>query len=302
MTDLIKLDRVSVKFGKNEVVHAFSHVFQSEPKITGLIGPNGAGKTTIISTLFGLVPLSNGVVTVDDTDVAYCPDTPEFNPCLTAIQTLEEAASLHGKRNMLKENLSDVITKVGLQKYNSTYVGNFSRGMKQRLGIAVALILQPDILFLDEPTSALDPFGREAVLELISDIGSNIPVVFSSHALDDVQRIADELLVLDKGSLLYSGTLERFLSKNGDLSIIRVVSSRASEKITKILGANGIKSVFLSQDKLCISIESTAYKKAWGVLGDVSDLILGFERYSTSLWTAFSAAIKSYEKTGRCHE
>lgn len=292
MNSLIDVERVSVCFDEREVVQHFSYDFCDEPGVTGLIGPNGAGKTTIINSLLGLVPISKGIVRKGHTDIAYCPDTPEFNPYLTAEETLEEAISLHGQIKPNNEVTQRILGKVGLQRSSKTYVGNYSRGMKQRLGIAAALILEPDILFLDEPTSALDPFGREAILDLIIDIANTIPVVFSSHILNDVQRVSKDLIVLNKGNLVYSGTMQAFLSEFGRSSVIRVKSPEGAKTVSNLLSQNGIKTSFINQEKIDISFSADEYDHAWGILADAVGHIVGFDRYSDSLWSAFSKIVQ----------
>lgn len=181
--------------------------------VTGLVGINGAGKTTLIHALLGLVPTVSGQLFVRGgfEKLAYCPDTPGFEPWLDAAEVLRLSRVLAERSpapaTVVRKNL-DI---VGLGDVAGRRVGGFSRGMRQRLSIAAALVLEPDVLFLDEPTSALDPVGRDEVLKMISQLSERMHVVFSSHLLGDVEQVAQDLLVLHDGRLLFDGTVTDFL-------------------------------------------------------------------------------------------
>ncbi len=174
-------------------------------QVFGLVGPNGAGKTTLIALLCGLIRPDRG--TIDLTGrLAVCPDTPEFEPWLTGEEVLRQSFTLARPGDRLDAaRVARVLADTGVAQYADRRVGGFSRGMTQRLGIAAALIVDPDLLVLDEPTSALDPNGRADVLELIRAIGRERSVVLSSHALADVQRTTDRIAVMDAGRVLFDG-------------------------------------------------------------------------------------------------
>ena len=175
--------------------------------VYGLVGPNGAGKTTLLSLLAGLRRADSGDI-VASGHVLFCPDTPAFEPWLTATETVEAFA-----RN--GSDATDRALKLaGLADARDRRVGGFSRGMTQRLGLAVVLASGADVLLLDEPTSALDPQGRSEILDLIRTIGQDRAVVFSSHILADVQRVADTVGVLRDGRLLYQGTVTELLDRH----------------------------------------------------------------------------------------
>ncbi len=196
--------------------------------VFGFLGPNGAGKTTTIRLLLGLArPTSGeallfgeraGTESPVTRQVGFLPDVPAFYGWMTAAEYLDFAGGLFGlDRRTLKRRTEELLDLVGLRGVK-TRLGGYSRGMKQRLGLAQALINDPDLVILDEPTSALDPIGRHEVLETIKAMGSGAPgsgspgkpktVFFSTHILADIERVADRVAILDRGRLLTEDTMQ----------------------------------------------------------------------------------------------
>jgi ABC-2 type transport system ATP-binding protein len=180
--------------------------------VYGLVGPNGAGKTTLLSILAGLRRADTGRldVAVDRTRIAMCPDTAEFEPWLTAAEVVGQSLGLARRPGT---RAAETLAEVGLDQAAKRRVGGFSRGMKQRLGLAVALVLDPELLILDEPTSALDPVGRADILSLVARLGRTRTIIFSSHILGDVQRVADTVGILDRGRLLRQGPVQELIDQ-----------------------------------------------------------------------------------------
>ncbi len=174
--------------------------------VYGLVGPNGAGKTTLLSILAGVRAADSGQLHlgVDRSRIAVCPDVPEFDGWLSAYEVVDLALSYLG-RGADPDAVLRALTVAGLTEHADHRVGGFSRGMVQRLGLAAALVADPQLLILDEPTSALDPAGRNDVLTLVAAAAGRCTVIFSSHILADVQRVADHIGVLRAGRLLYEG-------------------------------------------------------------------------------------------------
>ncbi len=187
--------------------------------VFGFLGPNGAGKTTTTRILAGLAHPTGGSVKVLGYDatkegtqvklsMGYLPDVPAFYEWMSAKDYLNFAGELFGLRGPeLKKRVESLIDTAGLNGVNRP-IGGFSRGMKQRLGIAQAFINDPDILFLDEPTSALDPIGRKEVLDMIESLSKRKTVFFSTHILADVERVCDSVAIIDKGRLIAQGSLD----------------------------------------------------------------------------------------------
>ncbi|GAB2521516.1 ABC transporter ATP-binding protein [Nocardiopsis aegyptia] len=174
--------------------------------VFGLVGPNGAGKTTLISLLCGVRRPDRGTVSVRAERVALCPDVPDFEPWLTASEVVSFGARLRGQR-VTREQVERALERVGLSGSAHRRNRSFSRGMRQRLGLAAALVCDPDLIVLDEPVSGLDPQGRADLLNLVSDMRGERTVLFSSHLLDDVQRVCDEVAVLKAGRVVYQGSV-----------------------------------------------------------------------------------------------
>jgi ABC-2 type transport system ATP-binding protein len=171
--------------------------------VYGLVGPNGAGKTTLLSILTGLRRADRGTVHlgVPRGAVAVCPDVPEFEPWLTAFEVVD-LARYYVAPDLDADAVRLTLDAAGLAQHAERRVGGFSRGMTQRLGLAAALVGNPRLLLLDEPTSALDPAGRAEILDLVAAMRGHRTVIFSSHILADVQRVADRVGILRAGRLI----------------------------------------------------------------------------------------------------
>ena len=185
--------------------------------VFGFLGPNGAGKTTALRILTGLAFPSAGTARIlgEDVTVAgntlrsqigYLPDVPGFYAWMTAPQFLEYVGRLFGlRRDAIDERSGALLDMAGLTSVRTT-IGGFSRGMKQRLGIAQALMNAPRLLLLDEPTSALDPIGRREVLDMIASLRGRTTVFFSTHILADVERVCDRVAILHRGRVVANAT------------------------------------------------------------------------------------------------
>jgi ABC-2 type transport system ATP-binding protein len=180
--------------------------------VYGLVGLNGAGKTTLLSLLSGLRRPDRGTISlaVARSRVAVCPDVSEFDPWLTAADAVDLARSLVAP-DLGRNTVGAALDTAGLADAAGRAVGGFSRGMTQRLGLACALVGNPDLLILDEPTSALDPVGRAEMLAQVAAMRGRRTVIFSSHILADVQRIADQVGILRDGRLLYQGGMQELI-------------------------------------------------------------------------------------------
>lgn len=263
--------------------------------VTGLIGVNGAGKTTLIHALTGLNPRSAGDLAVlkEHNVMGYCPDTPSFEPWLSAPEVLEQSMALTRQPIATADEIAATLTTVGLGDVGARRVGGFSRGMKQRLGVAAALVLKPKLLFLDEPTSALDPVGREEMLHLIRALGREIHIVFSSHLLDDVERVAQSLVVIHQGSVLYEGSTAGFLSRTKP-SVD--VLSRDSAQLRQDLEDAGIE--WSSEgDAGRLSVEPSEKAGLFAVLARDASNVEAVLVERTSLQVAFQAEIANRNLT-----
>jgi ABC-2 type transport system ATP-binding protein len=177
--------------------------------VYGLVGMNGAGKTTLLSLLSGLRRPHRGTIrmSINRRQIAVCPDVPEFDGWLTAREVVDLARALVAPAAD-GTAVADALATAGLADSMDRQAGGFSRGMVQRLGLACALVGDPALLILDEPTSALDPAGRADMIAAVAAMRGARTVIFSSHILSDVQRIADQVGILRDGRLLYQGGMQ----------------------------------------------------------------------------------------------
>lgn len=222
--NVLEIQGLRKQFGLHQVLKDVN-VNVPEHSVFGFLGKNGAGKTTTMKIVLGLLQAEGGEVHVmgrkvvygqTDTNrfVGYMPDVPEFYNYMSAIEYLKlcgQIAGMSDKNICIKsEELLEIVGLKGVKKR----VGGYSRGMKQRLGIAQALFHEPKLLICDEPTSALDPVGRREVLEIMEQVREKTTVVFSTHVLTDVERICDRVAVLDGGEIVLTGQLEAIREKN----------------------------------------------------------------------------------------
>ena len=207
METILEISNLTKKYDKIVAVDGFNLKLK-KGTVHGLVGPNGAGKSTMISIIAGLRRETSGSInfSVAQEEIMLMPDTPEFFGFLTARQIVDLARApfLH---NISKDQVEKVIEAVGLSSSIDLKVKGFSRGMKQRLGLATTIISQPKLILLDEPCSALDPIGRHDVLEILSELKGNSTVLFSTHILSDVETVCDSVTVVDQGKTLYEGTV-----------------------------------------------------------------------------------------------
>ena len=206
-----------MSFGSNQVLRSVN-LTVPEHAVFGLVGRNGAGKTTTMKIVLGLLKADRGEVYVCGEKVQYgvartnryigfLPDVPEFYGYMRPREYLKLCGEITGlPAKQIKAKSAELLDLVGLGETNRRISG-FSRGMKQRLGIAQALLNEPRLLICDEPTSALDPLGRRQILDILSAIRGQTTVVFSTHILSDVERICDQIAVLEQGTLVLAGTL-----------------------------------------------------------------------------------------------
>ncbi|OJF11426.1 ABC transporter ATP-binding protein [Couchioplanes caeruleus] len=223
------VDGVSFTVGRGEVL--------------GLLGPNGAGKTSVIKILLGLVRPDAGEVLLlgrpsgepqARARVGYLPELFRYQPWLTAAEVLALHVRLSGAAVPAAEQ-RECLGTVGLADRAGDRVGGFSKGMQQRLGMAVALVARPELVVLDEPTSALDPIGRADVRDLLLMLKARgVAVLLNSHLIGEVERVCDRVVILDKGQVAASGTLEELLGGRELRLRLGAVSAAAEARLAAV--------------------------------------------------------------------
>ena len=212
---MIEVVNLKKNYGRFEALKSIS--FEVEKgSVFGFIGRNGAGKTTTMNILTGLIRFDEGKISIKGKDflknkreltksIGYLPETPTFYNYMNAYEYLKFIGEIIGYE---VKNISKLLEMVKLTKQKKKRIGAYSRGMKQRLALAVAFMNSPEILFLDEPASALDPEGRVEMLELIEGLkDEKITIFLSTHILNDAERVCDRICIIDEGKILLTKSL-----------------------------------------------------------------------------------------------
>lgn len=221
--DVLTITNLHKRFGDKEVLKGLN-LSIPEHSVFGFVGRNGAGKTTTMKMILGLLQADEGGIYVADEKVTYgqtgtnrhigyLPDVPEFYSFMTAKEYLTFCGEITGmKKEEITSRCTELLELVGLADEKHRIKG-FSRGMKQRLGIAQALLNRPKLLICDEPTSALDPVGRKQILDILQKAKEETTVLFSTHILTDVERICTDVAFLNEGKIVMQGELSELRKK-----------------------------------------------------------------------------------------
>ena len=243
------------------------HLTVNENEIYGFIGHNGAGKSTTMNIMMGLSHIEEGTCFIDGKDVTkisqpselnvgFLPENPQFYPWMSALEYL-----LYCSKHPDKKRAMETLAWAGLEKAANRKIKGFSRGMKQRLGLAVATINDPKLIILDEPSSALDPEGRSEVLKLmmqLKEMGKTI--IFSSHILSDIERICDRIGMIEQGEMVFEKSLSSLLSENVKPIVDVDISEEISDEIIDQLEQyNDILHVTKDYSKLSIQMTSPEF-------------------------------------------
>jgi len=256
MNNVIQIKNLTKKFS-NFVALDKLDLTVEENTCIGYLGPNGSGKSTTIKILTGLIHPSSGNafilgndVTKDIrsalSDVGVLVEIPKFYSNLTPFETLSYFGKLRGmKKNDLINRINDVLKQVSLSEQKQKKIGIFSKGMKQRLGIACALLHNPTILILDEPTSGLDPRGMIEVRQIIKELKKQGKTIFmSSHLLHEVQEVSDKIAIINKGKLLRYDSVKNISSEQGISKIkVECAINASQEQIQRIQNFEGVKQI-----------------------------------------------------------
>jgi ABC-2 type transport system ATP-binding protein len=296
--DILRISNLQKSFGDKKVLDGLD-LAVPEKSIFGFIGKNGAGKTTTMKIALGLMRSDAGEIFVSDKKVAYgqtatnkligyLPDVPEFYSFMTAREYLKLCGeSLEMPKKDIIERSEELLTLVGLANENHRIKG-YSRGMKQRLGIAQALLHRPKLLICDEPTSALDPIGRKEILDILVAAKEQTTVLFSTHILSDVERICTNVAFLNDGKIAMQGSVEDL--KNIGRAEEFIIEAATPEGARLIAGK--FDSAQIKQNN-CILLQADE-KRAFELLSFVSCekiAINKFERIEPTLESLFMEVI-----------
>lgn len=264
----LEIKHVTKKYKEKIAVNDFSMEVQSG-ECVGLIGPNGAGKSTLIKVIADIIDSNEGEVLLDGKkiskmkkEIGYLPQYPNFFYWMTAIETLTFMGKLSGiKKEELSNSITEILSKVGLRGEENTRVSNFSGGMKQRLGIAQALLHKPSLIVMDEPVSALDPIGRREVLNLIEEIKKETTVLLSTHILGDAEEICDRFVIIKNGEKIEDTTITELLNKHSKNKIHIEITGKDKKWFDVVNNLSFVKDVEIKGCKIKINVENIEKNK-----------------------------------------
>lgn len=304
--DILEVKNLKKSFNGHAVIKDLS--FQvPEHSVFGFLGENGAGKTTTMKMILGLLQPDAGEIRIAGNKVSYgetktnrmigyLPDVPEFYSYMRAKEYLKLCGEVSGMTaKKIQDKSGELLEIVGLKDVKQK-IGGYSRGMKQRLGIAQALLNDPRLLLCDEPTSALDPVGRKEILDILSVVKSQMTVVFSTHILSDVERICDRVAVLHDGKLALCGGLEELKSGHKrDEMILELTNEQDARRLQEILTkTEGITAVGRTRSALTIQVQDVQ-KSSLQILSLVlreQMQVMKYEVQEPNLETLFMEVVK----------
>jgi ABC-2 type transport system ATP-binding protein len=256
MTAAIEINGLTKRFGQLVAVDNLS-LDIPRGAVFGFLGANGAGKTTTMRVIAGLSRPSAGSVAVAGISASagaeyrrqlgYLCQEPAFYGWMTGREVLRYAAGFYPEIEQPAKRVEALLSQVGLSDAAARKVAGYSGGMRQRLGIAAAVIGQPPVVLLDEPAAGLDPLGRKDVLDLIESLRETTTIFYSTHILDDVQRVSDRVAVLDHGRLLAADTTENLLTSSSRNRMRVVLAGASADDGSLLAGLPGVESVAVGE-------------------------------------------------------
>ncbi len=265
---LLEVQQLSKSFGSTTAVKGIS-LSIDEGRCVTLLGPNGAGKTTTLLMLSGLLTPSQGSIHFSDTTqnedirklIGYLPQYPVFYSWMTGKEYLVYVGQLAlMSKTAAQDRANEWLAKVGLADASRRRIGGYSGGMRQRLGLAQAMMHKPKLVILDEPVSALDPIGRREVLDMMREMKKETTILFSTHVLPDAEEISDDLLIMNGGQIIIAGSMKSIIDQY-------------RQPIIRLRGETSLDAWFLNLSSL-EGVESVMCKGEYAEL-QVTDMALG---------------------------
>ncbi|TKV46405.1 hypothetical protein C1I58_25080 [Bacillus sp. PIC28] len=264
----LEIKNVTKVFKRKSAVNNFSMELQAG-ECVGLIGPNGAGKSTLIKVISDIIHPTAGEVLLNGikiskmkSEIGYLPQYPNFFHWMTARETLTFMGQLSGlKKEELSKSIPKILEKVGLKDEENAKVSTFSGGMKQRLGIAQALLHKPSLIVMDEPVSALDPIGRREVLNLIEEIKKDTTILLSTHILGDAEEICERFVIIKDGTKIEDTTITELLHRNSENKLMIEITAKDQKWIEIVKKLPYVKDVEVVGLKIKVKVESIEINK-----------------------------------------
>jgi ABC-2 type transport system ATP-binding protein len=266
---LIEISGLKKSFQGTEVIKGLNFTLE-KGKCIALLGPNGAGKTTTLRMLSGLMEPSEGIIKFTEAKkgedirhlIGYLPQFPVFYNWMSGLEFLSYVGKLGGLNGKAsKERSLELLNLVGIIDAKNRRIGKYSGGMKQRLGIAQALIHKPQLVMLDEPVSALDPLGRREVLDLLEKLKEETTILFSTHILNDAEEICDKILFLHNGDIVESGTMEQLRERHQQAKIDLIFLGKSAEYETAFSNHELTNSIKIDGNRVSIFVKDITFAR-----------------------------------------
>ncbi|HAN76879.1 MAG TPA: gliding motility-associated ABC transporter ATP-binding subunit GldA [Bacteroidales bacterium] len=299
----ISVKSISKSYGKQLAVNQVSFEI-NKGEIVGFLGPNGAGKSTVMKMITGFLEPDSGEILVNGISAAenslkireLIGYLPENNPLYTDMyikEYLEFSAGLYPNFKLKKDTISDIIYRTGLEPEKTKKIGALSKGYRQRVGLAQALIHEPDVLILDEPTTGLDPNQIVEIRELIKNIGENRTVMLSTHIMQEVEAICNRILIINNGQIIADNTQGNFNKENKVNNVFVEFNTPINpEALRAFTGAQHIAEI--SPGTYVVSSEMEAIReKIFGFAVANSKIILTMKQETTNLESFFRTITKA---------
>jgi ABC-2 type transport system ATP-binding protein len=305
---------LSKSFGEVHALKALN-LLVPQKSIFAFLGPNGAGKTTTIKLLLGLLKPTSGSGKIFGMDIVrdsveiranigYLPQDARFYEHMSARQTLEYTAKFFyaGPKVEIEKRVNEMIELVGLEGKADRPIKGFSGGERQRLGIAQAEINYPDLLILDEPAASLDPQGRRDVLEVMTRIRKYATIFYCTHILDDVQRVSDQVAIVNQGELVTQAPIEELLAGSGELTYSVTLKGDTQSVYTQVTQQPWVSGISVSHEngqltwQVSVRDEGAAEDQLMGLLVSNGLKVSNFTRKEQNLEEVFLNIIERSQK------
>ncbi|GAB4040265.1 gliding motility-associated ABC transporter ATP-binding subunit GldA [Spirosoma gilvum] len=303
----IRVQNLTKEYNQQRAVNQISFAVQPG-EIVGFLGPNGAGKSTTMKIATGYIQPTEGTVEVNGFDVRTQPMEvrrsvgylPEHNPLyldLYVKEYLRFAGSLHGLRGAgLNRRITDMIELVGLGREQHKRIGQLSKGYRQRVGLAQALLHNPPVLILDEPTTGLDPNQLAEIRQVIRDAGRDKTVLFSTHIMQEVEAICDRVIIINRGQLVADGSLNQLRSASGGDSIVVVAEFEGELEnptlLTALAGVEQVEPLGAGQYRIMARPNTDLRATIFRLAADQNLTLVGLRQQENSLEGIFKELTK----------
>ncbi|MCK8492585.1 MULTISPECIES: gliding motility-associated ABC transporter ATP-binding subunit GldA [Spirosoma] len=304
----IRVQNLTKEYNSQRAVNQISLTVQPG-EIVGFLGPNGAGKSTTMKIATGYLPPTDGTVEVNGFDVRTNPMDvrrsvgylPEHNPLyldLYVKEYLRFAGSLHGLHGAnLTRRISDMIDLVGLGREQHKKIGQLSKGYRQRVGLAQALLHNPPVLILDEPTTGLDPNQLAEIRQVIREAGRDKTVLFSTHIMQEVEAVCDRVVIINRGQIVADGSLNQLRSASAGEGVIVVVAEfedelASSDVLTTVTGVQRVEPLGQGQYRITAVANTDLRASIFRLAADQNLTLVGLRQQENSLEGIFKELTK----------